>query len=327
MTVKTKDTFGLNGHARSGEKHGRNGAGSIEVLDPLSEDGNYVSEELYWAEYYEHPDFNYEWNNGILEEKPVTDATQYSSYDWFNDLLREFLEVKPIGRKLGLEFGFRLSLPKKVTIRKPDLFVVCNDNPIGIRDEDHTYRGICDLCVESLSDSTQREIERDTVHKKFEYNIVGVREYYILDPSGEHMKFFRLTENGDYVEFDAGSEKIIRSQVLPSFQFRIADLTRKPRLIDLVDDEVYQGFVLPEYQAARRRAEQERYRAEQEYQRAEQNQQLVEQERHRAEQEYQRAEQNQQLVEQERQRTEQERRHKERLVARLRALGITDDLE
>jgi len=299
MTVTTKDALGLNGHARSVEKQGSNGAGIAEMLASVSEDGNYVSEELYWAEYYEHPDFNYEWNNGILEEKPVTDATQYSSYDWFDDLLREFLEVKPVGRKLGLEFGFRLSLPKKVTIRKPDLFVVCNDNPIGIKGDDHTYRGICDLCVESLSDSTPREIERDTVHKKFEYNLVGVREYYILDPSGEHMKFFRRTESGDYVEFDAGPEKIIRSQVLPGFQFRIADLIRKPRLVDLVDDEVYQGFVLPEYQAARRRAEQE----------------------------YQRAEQNQQLVEQERQRAEQERHHRERLVARLRALGITDDLE
>ena len=313
MTVKTKDALGRNGHVQSGKKQGRNGTGTQEVLDPLSEDGNYVSEELYWAEYYEHPDFNYEWNNGILEEKPVTDATQYSSYDWFDDLLREFLEVKRIGRKLGLEFGFRLSLPKKVTIRKPDLFVVCNDNPIGIRGEDHTYRGICDLCVESLSDSTQREVERDTVHKKFEYNLVGVREYYILDPSGEHMKFFRRTESGDYAEFDAGPEKIIRSQVLPGFQFRIADLIRKPRLVDLVDDEVYQGFVLPEYQAAQRRAEE--------------NQQLVERERHRAEQEWRRAEQNQQLVEQERRRTEQERLHRERLAERLRALGITDDLE
>ena len=36
-----------------------------------SEAGRPVSEELYWAEYYEHPEFNYEWNNGILEEKPI----------------------------------------------------------------------------------------------------------------------------------------------------------------------------------------------------------------------------------------------------------------
>ena len=35
----------------------------------VSETGKRVSEETYWKEYYEHPDFNYEWNNGFLEEK------------------------------------------------------------------------------------------------------------------------------------------------------------------------------------------------------------------------------------------------------------------
>ncbi len=31
-----------------------------------SEDGLQVSEEVYWEKYYNHPDFNYEWNNGVL---------------------------------------------------------------------------------------------------------------------------------------------------------------------------------------------------------------------------------------------------------------------
>ena len=31
-----------------------------------SEDGLIVSEEVYWREYYDHPDFNYEWVNGRL---------------------------------------------------------------------------------------------------------------------------------------------------------------------------------------------------------------------------------------------------------------------
>ncbi len=39
----------------------------------LSEDGLHVSENEYWEKYYEHPDFNYEWNNGALEEKPMAD--------------------------------------------------------------------------------------------------------------------------------------------------------------------------------------------------------------------------------------------------------------
>lgn len=307
MAIRFKEEVHQNGHSKHEKRHDLNGTVTLEALESRSEAGKYVTEEEYWRDYYNHPYFNYEWNNGILEEVPVSDFKQYSSYDWFNDLVREFLEVNPIAKKVGLEFGVRLNLLHKTTIRKPDLFIIRNDNALVLHDDDRTYRGICDLCIEALSDSTEDDIERDTVVKKAEYEAVGVHEYFILDPSGEHRAFYRRDLTGKYVEINAGSEGIIRSEALPGFQFRIADLTRKPRLVDLVDDEVYRGFILPEYQAQRQRAQQADQRAEQE--------------RQRAEQERRRAEEKQQLLDQERQRNE-------RLAARLRALGLTtDDLE
>jgi len=299
MTVKLKEDAGQNGHIEQGKPHRVNGAATTEVIEPRSEAGKYVTEEEYWCDYYNHPYFTYEWNNGILEEVPVSDFKQYSSYDWFNDLVREFLEVNPIAKKVGLEFGVYLNLPHKTTIRKPDLFIVRNDNALVLHDDDRTYRGICDLCVEALSDSNEYEIERDTVVKKTEYETIGVHEYFILDPTGEHRAFYRRNPTSKYDAIDTGPEGVICSAVLPGFQFRIADLTRKPRLVDLVDDEVYRGFILPEYQAQRQRAEQADQRAEQERQRAEEKQQLLDQERQR----------------------------NERLAARLRALGLADDLE
>ena len=285
MAVKFKEEVGLNGHTSQEKLHKMHGAGAVEGIEPLSEAGKFVTEEAYWRDYYNHPYFNYEWNNGILEEVPVSDVKQYSSFDWFDDLVREFLQVNPIARKVGLEFGIRLTLPTKTTIRKPDLFLVRNDNALVLQDDDRTYHGICDLCIEALSDSDEHEIQRDTVVKKAEYETIGVHEYFILDPSGEYRAFYRRTPAGKYGEIDAGPEQIIRSEALPGFQFRIADLTRKPRLADLVDDEVYRDFVLPEYQAERQRAAEADRRAEEERQRA------------------------------------------ERLAARLRTLGLADELE
>ena len=282
MAIKFKEAIGRNGHSKQEQAHRLNGVATLDRLEPRSEAGKYVTEEEYWRDYYNHPYFTYEWNNGILEEVPVSDLKQYSSFDWFDDLLREFLQVYPMAKKVGLEFGIRLPLPAKTTIRKPDLFIVRNDNALTLHDDDRTYRGICDLCIEALSDSSEDDIERDTVVKKGEYETIGFHEYFILDPSGEHRAFYRRNTAGKYEEIDAGPEQIIR----------ITDLTRKPRLVDLVDDEVYRGFILPEYQAQRQRAEQER-------QRAEEKQQLLDQERQRA----------------------------ERLAARLRALGLSDDLE
>ncbi|MCF7977030.1 MAG: hypothetical protein K9L82_03260, partial [Chromatiaceae bacterium] len=40
-------------------------------IDPP--EGTAVSEEDYWAYYYEHEN-GYEWNNGILEVRPVSDT-------------------------------------------------------------------------------------------------------------------------------------------------------------------------------------------------------------------------------------------------------------
>ena len=226
-----------------------------DIDEISSEDGLPVSEAVYWENYYEKADHSYEWNNGRLELKPMADYEQYRMYDWFVALLRAYLGVQPIAKLVALEIGFRLKLSKKVTIRKPDLFVVRNDNPIAIAGPDRSYKGICDLAVESLSDSTKKEVERDTVHKKAEYAGVGVYEYYILDARGKRMAFYRLNPRGTYDNIQPDAAGVISSNVLPGFRFRIDDLYRQPAPLDMADDPVYQLFVLPEYQAEKKRAE------------------------------------------------------------------------
>lgn len=122
--------------------------------------------------------------------------------------------------------------------------IIRNDNQLILRGDDRTYHGICDLCIEALSDSSNYEIERDTITKKAECEALGVHEYYILDPSGEHRAFYRRTPSGQYAEINAGAEQVIRSDALPGFQFGIADLTRMPRLVELVNDEVYRIWLI-----------------------------------------------------------------------------------
>ena len=220
----------------------------------LSAHGLHVSEAVYWARYYETGDASYEWNNGVLEEKPLPDYRRVAMVGWFLTLLRSYLEVNPIAKLLHLEMGFRLAMPDKTTIRKPDLFVVRNDNPVPLRETDRSYHGICDLCVESLSDSSREESERDTVVKKREYALVGVKEYYILDPDGQ-MAFYRRNEAGAYEPLSADADGVIRSSVLPGFQFRIADLYLMPPQEMMAEDPVYRHFVLLKLQAEIQRAE------------------------------------------------------------------------
>ena len=289
-----------------------------QAAPPEPYDGMPVSEADYWEHYYLGHDVTYEWNNGVLEEKGVSDHLTFRVFDWFIQLLIEFLRAQPIAERVGLEMGFRLCLPDKTAIRRPDYGLVLHDNPVPLQGLDPSYRGIFDLCLEGVSTTSRIMRERDTVVKKAEYAAGGVREYYLLHHTAELRAFYRLTDRGIYEPIPVMSGDIVRSAVLPGFQWRLADLDRQPPLETLIADPVYQDFVLLNVQRERKRADQAERHAEQERAQAEQ-------ERARAEQERARAEQAERHATRERARAEQELFRAERLAARLRALGLDPD--
>jgi hypothetical protein len=223
---------------------------------PRSAEGRLVSEEVYWTEYYLESDHHYEWNNGRLEEKPVSDYETFLVYAWFAELVRHFLRTHPCAQMVGLEMGFRLPLPSGAVIRKPDFGVVRHDNPQPLLPLDCSYHGVFDLCIEALSDQERSGIERDTVIKKAEYAAGGVPEYYILHKHPDHQAFYTRTSAGLYTPI-APQAGVICSRVLPGLQFRPTDLARRPELETLRDDPVYAGFVLPGWRADRERADAE----------------------------------------------------------------------
>jgi hypothetical protein len=252
-----------------------------EIVEPVSEDGRYVSEDEYWLNYYSELDIHYEWNDGRLEEKPVSDYATFLVYEWLAGLLRHFLKAHPIARLVALEMGFRLPLPHKTVIRKPDLGVVRNDNAQPLLPLDASYHGVFDLCIEALSDTKRRNIERDTVSKKAEYAAGGVREYYILHREPEQTAFFGLSP-GDVYRPIPPVAGIVRSRVLPGFQFRASDLVRQPGDEAMRDDPVYAGFVLPKWRETEQRAEAAEQRARGAEQRAESAEQRAESAERRA---------------------------------------------
>ena len=257
--------------------------------NPLAPDhGRRVTKEEYWANWYENPyddiDVSYEWNNGILEAKPLPNAPQLRQYRWSYTLLACYIQTHPIADLINLETGVSMTVQDAAfpsgnwdVVYKPDIGVILNDNPapwgaMALR----AFEGVCDMIVEELSDSTQAEVRRDTEEKKRGYARAGVKEYFILDPTDRHMRFYILTWPGRYDEIQPDAAGVIRSQVLPGFQFRRADLLDLPGLDDLALDEIYADFVIPGYAetaarletetAARRRAEERAERAEEDNQ-------------------------------------------------------------
>ena len=64
------------------------------------------------------------------------------------------------------------------------------------------------------------------------------------------MHFYRLTPESRYDEIQPDAGEVVRSQLLPGFQFRLRDLDELPELEELALDEVYRGYVLLKYQAS-----------------------------------------------------------------------------
>jgi len=234
-----------------------------------------VDEAEYWEKYAEDVDENYEWNDGYLEVKPVSDILTNTIHDWFTKLIDYYLTTHRNGQKIFLEMPFRLPLPYKTVARKPDYGVVLHSNPVPleVNKKIHSYQGICDLCVEALSDTKQEHIERDTKMKYQEYAAGGVKEYYILYANDDAlMSFYRLNAQGVYAPIKPGADGLIQSSVLPGFQFRPEDLHRRPELSEMTCDPVYE-FVFPAHRKALQEKEQERREKELALQRAEQERQ------------------------------------------------------
>jgi len=293
-----------------------------QTLKPLPEtqpyDGLQVSEKEYWQKYYEESDVALEWNNGILEEKPVSDKESYDLYAWFHRLISQYNDTFNEGSMIGLEIGFRLDFGDKVTIRKPDLAFIHKNNPDQMHPLERSYKGCFDICFEFLSDSNQNEIKRDTVVKKHEYEKFGVREYYILDRLGDETAFYYLNSKGLYKPLKPNRYGILKSKILKYFQFRVEDLYNRPSDKQLVKDSVYQKYIMVDYQKAytkaieaNKRTEIEKIRAETERKKAEEADKRAKDADKRAKDADKRAEAERKKAEAERKKAEAERKKAE----------------
>jgi Uma2 family endonuclease len=150
-----------------------------------------------------------EWVNGeVILMSPVNwehgDLVQF-----LTAVLRTFVEEGDLGRTQGLEYQVRFAeIPSR---RVPDLLFVSKDR-MDLAGPDH-FEGAPDLVVEIVSpDSTAR----DWREKYHEYESVGVREYWVVDPQHRRVEAYELAAGKRY-RLIPEKEGVIRSRVLRGF--------------------------------------------------------------------------------------------------------------
>ncbi|MBX3071882.1 MAG: Uma2 family endonuclease [Thermomicrobiales bacterium] len=104
---------------------------------------------------------------------------------------------------------------------QPDVIALSNGRPDAY--QDHVMHGAPDIVVEILSPSNE---SYDRVEKRRLYEVNGVAEYWIIDPTSRDMTILRLT-NGVYAE-TASENGLLRSTAIVDLTIDPAALFARP---------------------------------------------------------------------------------------------------
>ena len=133
--------------------------------------------------------------------------------------LGSFVETNRLGELYAAPADVLLS---EHDILQPDIIFISNERAAILTPKN--IQGAPDLVIEILSPSTRRLDERLKLER---YELLGVREYWIVDPAGRVVVFqvdgetFRRT-----VELSAEAEDVLTTPLLPGLQIPLADLFR-----------------------------------------------------------------------------------------------------
>ncbi len=142
-------------------------------------------------------------------------------------LLRAYVQKHNLGRVIPAPFQMRLLRSERG--REPDLLFVANENLHRLHD---TYlEGGADLVVEITSSES---LLRDRGEKFAEYELEGIREYWIIDPDAKRVDFFVLGEDGRYDRRREDAQGVYHSVVLKGFRLPVRWLWERPPLLEAV---------------------------------------------------------------------------------------------
>jgi Uma2 family endonuclease len=101
------------------------------------------------------------------------------------------------------------------TVVQPDISVICDRTKL----DDKGCKGSPDLIVEILSPATAR---KDMKEKFARYERAGVKEYWIVDPSGKIVTVFKLSSEGLFGRPDVyGKEDRIKLSIVEGLEVEL----------------------------------------------------------------------------------------------------------
>lgn len=161
------------------------------------------------------PDYRYELINGVLIVSPPADIGERGPSEYLGHLLLMYQELHPLGHHLDGSV-FEETVSTAVGRRRMDRAIWT-----GLGRQPRTMVDIPSIAVEFVSDSS-RDRKRDYVHKRQEYEEIGVQEYWVVDRFRRQMTVFRGPDTQIVNEGDS-----YHTDLLPGFELVLAKLFAK----------------------------------------------------------------------------------------------------
>ena len=189
-------------------------------IGPLDQGRRMTLEEFWDAE--EQPGYLYELARGVLEVSEVPGNAHLLVVHAMHELFSDYNRLFPgLIRSIGHGSDIRYIIPDPETDRHPDLAIIFRDAPL-----DSKGRWLAVLGVEVVSPGKPAR-KRDYIEKRDDYLVVGLLEYWIVDPEERRVTVL-LRREADGVS--AWEERtftgldVIGSDLLPGFAGTVAEL-------------------------------------------------------------------------------------------------------
>ncbi len=162
-----------------------------------------------------------EWVDGEVEMvSPASDRHQDLAR-FLTAVFSVYVEAHDLG--IVRPAPFQMKTGADLPGREPDLLFVARKHRDRLR-ETH-LDGPGDLVVEIVSPES---IARDRGTKFYEYEVGGVREYWLIDPLRQQAEFYRLGKDGRYRVVLSGAEGVYRSEAMPGLWLQVEWLWQEP---------------------------------------------------------------------------------------------------
>lgn len=134
-------------------------------------------------------------------------------------LIKVYVDYKNLGRVSASRFAYKLD---EYNAPEPDVAFVRRERLDLIHETGMT--GPPDLAIEIVAQESEG---RDYEVKKQLYEATGVQEYWIIDPPGMNVEFYRLV-GGEYERMPLEDGEIFRSDALAGFWLDVNWLFARP---------------------------------------------------------------------------------------------------